>query len=342
MPASVGKRVLRNEDARLLTGRALFVDDVQVPGMLHAAFLRSDDAHGRLGSIDVSAARTRPGVVAVFTAGDLGAYWKPAPLLVPPPPVPGMTFHVCTQVPLARDKVRHVGDPIAAVVAETLGQARDAAEAIEVDIEELPAVVDMRAALEPGAPLVHEEAGTNLCFDWSFIEDSRDPEPTEGAGTMGLEWLHFPERLDALLVPLGNGAMLAGIATVIKARLPGIRVIAVSAAGAPAMVESLRAGRLVSHERIDTIADGIAARVPVPEALALLEGLYDAIVAVTEDQIVNGMRLAHQHLGLVIEPAGAVGLAAIAADAQRFAGKRLATILTGSNISDTMRRQLIG
>jgi threonine dehydratase len=92
----------------------------------------------------------------------------------------------------------------------------------------------------------------------------------------------------------------------------------------------------------DTIADGIAARVPVPEALALLEGLYDSIVAVTEDQIVKAMQLAHQHLGLVIEPAGAVGLAAVVADSHRFLGKRIATILTGSNISDAMRQRLIG
>ncbi|HEV8613089.1 MAG TPA: hypothetical protein VGQ73_06235, partial [Gemmatimonadales bacterium] len=81
-----GQRALRLEDARLLTGRALFVDDVQLPAMLHAAFLRSDEAHARITSIDVAAARKRPGIIAVFTAHDLGDYWKPGPLLVPPPP----------------------------------------------------------------------------------------------------------------------------------------------------------------------------------------------------------------------------------------------------------------
>ena len=85
MATWLGKRIPRNEDARLLTGRALFVDDVQVPGMLHAAFLRSDLAHARIRSIDVSAARARRGVVAAHTAADLGDYWQPGPLLVPPP-----------------------------------------------------------------------------------------------------------------------------------------------------------------------------------------------------------------------------------------------------------------
>ncbi len=162
MTAWVGKRVPRNEDARLLTGRALFVDDVQVPGMLHAAFLRSDHAHGRLRAVDVSAARGRPGVVAVFTADDLGDYWRPAPLLVPPPPVPGMVFNQCTQVPLARDKVRHVGEPIAMVVAENRYVAEDALADIVVDIDPLDAVVNLERALAPGAPRVHEHLDSNV------------------------------------------------------------------------------------------------------------------------------------------------------------------------------------
>src|SRR4249920_1859650 len=86
-------RVVRNEDARLLTGRALFVDDVRLPGMLHVAFVRSEYAHGRLKSVDVSAARRRPGVIAVYTAADLGAYLTPGPVLVNPPPIPGHVFH---------------------------------------------------------------------------------------------------------------------------------------------------------------------------------------------------------------------------------------------------------
>ncbi|HWP71751.1 MAG TPA: hypothetical protein VNM36_11635, partial [Gemmatimonadaceae bacterium] len=119
MKRLVGARVLRNEDARLLTGRAVFVDDVHYPDMLHVAFLRSDHAHARLHGIDVTRARRRPGVVAVYTAADLGDYWKPGPLLVSPPPIKGLVFREATQVPLVRDKVRHLGEPIAMVVAES-------------------------------------------------------------------------------------------------------------------------------------------------------------------------------------------------------------------------------
>jgi len=158
----VGERVRRNEDARLLTGRALFVDDVQLEGMLHVAFLRSQYAHARLTGVDVSAARRRPGVVAVYTAADLGDYWRPGPLLVPPPPIPNLVFHARTQVPLARDTVRHVGEPIVMVVAESRYLAEDAVDDIVVDAEPLPAVVDLEAALAPGAPLVHEQLGSNV------------------------------------------------------------------------------------------------------------------------------------------------------------------------------------
>jgi carbon-monoxide dehydrogenase large subunit len=162
MPPYLGSRVVRNEDARLLTGRALFVDDVQLPGMLHVAFRRSDRAHGRLRAVDVTAARACPGVIAVYTAADLGDYWQPGPLLVPPPPVPGMIFNTCTQVPLARDKVRYAGEPVAMVVAESRYLAEDALNAIRVDIAPLPAVVDLEAALLADAPRLHEHLPSNL------------------------------------------------------------------------------------------------------------------------------------------------------------------------------------
>ncbi len=152
----------RNEDPRLLTGRALFTDDVHLPGMLHVAFLRSDYAHGRIKGIDTSFAREIPGVVAIYTAEDLGDYWRPGPLLVPPPPVEGRVFHARTQVPLARDKVRHVGEPIVMVVAESRYIAEDAVEQIFVDIEPLPAVTDLEQALAPDAPLIHEDLDSNL------------------------------------------------------------------------------------------------------------------------------------------------------------------------------------
>jgi carbon-monoxide dehydrogenase large subunit len=158
----MGRRVLRLEDATLLTGRALFVDDVELPGLAHVAFLRSDDAHGMITRLDVSAARARPGVLAVYTASDLGAYWRPGPLLVPPPPVPGLVFNAATQVPLVRDKFRHCGEPIAMVVAESRYLAEDALEDIVLEVEPLPAVAGLEAALQPDAPLVHDQFGTNL------------------------------------------------------------------------------------------------------------------------------------------------------------------------------------
>ena len=171
-----------------------------------------------------------------------------------------------------------------------------------------------------------------------FVEDSRDPEPTEGAGTIALEWLAFPERLDALLVPLGNGALLAGMATVIKARRPETRVVAVGATGAPAMVESLRSGRMVSHDRIDTIADGIGVRVPVPEALDDLQGLVDELVLVPDDAILRAMRMLHQHAGVVAEPSGAAGLAAVVQEPARFAGQTVGTVICGSNLTPAQMR----
>jgi carbon-monoxide dehydrogenase large subunit len=154
--------VPRNEDARLLTGRALFVDDVQLAGMLHVAFVRSEYAHGRLKHVDVSAARRRPGVTAVYTAGDLGEYLQPGPVLVNPPSIPGLVFHGCTQFPLAKDKVRHVGEPIAMVVAESRYIAEDALRDVLVDIEPLDPVVDLEKGLEPNAPLIHEHLTSNV------------------------------------------------------------------------------------------------------------------------------------------------------------------------------------
>ncbi|MEA2690821.1 MAG: aerobic carbon-monoxide dehydrogenase large subunit [Acidobacteriota bacterium] len=158
----LGSRVKRNEDPRLLTGKALFVDDVDLPGLLHVAFLRSPHAHARLGGIDVSRALALPGVVAVYTAADLGAYWQPGPLLVPPPPIAGAVFNQRTQVPLVKDEVRHLGEAVALVVAESRYLAEDAVERIEVDYEPLPAAVDLERALAPGAPLVHSDVGSNI------------------------------------------------------------------------------------------------------------------------------------------------------------------------------------
>jgi carbon-monoxide dehydrogenase large subunit len=157
-----GERIKRKEDPRLLIGRALYVDDVQLPNMLHAAFVRSPYAHARIKSIDPSKALEREGVVAVYTAGDLGDYWCNGPLLVSPPPVEGTVFHERTQPILAHDKVRHVGEPIAVIIAQSRYLAEDALMDILVEYEPLPAVVDMQQALEPESALIHEDLESNL------------------------------------------------------------------------------------------------------------------------------------------------------------------------------------
>jgi len=176
-----GKPIKRNEDPRLLTGQALFTDDVQLPNMLHAAFLRSDYAHAHIRSIDVSAARAKEGVVAVYTATDLGDYWQPGPLLVPPPPIDNLIFNPRMQVPLAKDKVRYVGEPIVIVVAESRYIAEDAVELINLEVDPLPAVVDLDDALSADAPLIHDDLPQNLNAhaiqqkgDYASIRDQAD------------------------------------------------------------------------------------------------------------------------------------------------------------------------
>ncbi|MDQ2691417.1 MAG: molybdopterin-dependent oxidoreductase, partial [Chloroflexota bacterium] len=157
-----GERIKRNEDPRLLTGQGLYVDDVNLPNMLHAAFLRSPYAHAKINNIDVSQARQRAGVIAIFTAEDLGDYWKPGPLLVSPPPVKDITFNEKTQVPLAKGKVKFAGEPVVMVLAESRYIAEDALADIQVDYEPLRAVVDMEEALDAGSPVIHEDIGSNL------------------------------------------------------------------------------------------------------------------------------------------------------------------------------------
>ncbi len=169
----IGASSKRREDVRFLTGTGNYTDDININGQAHVFFLRSDVAHGTITSIDTSTAADMPGVVQIFTGADFEAVggvpcgWQVTdkhgdPMQEPRHPV------------LAHGKVRHVGEPIAAVVAETLAQARDAAEAIEVDIAELPAVVNMRDALKDGAPKVHDDLTSNLCYDWGFVEENKE------------------------------------------------------------------------------------------------------------------------------------------------------------------------
>lgn len=158
-----GQPVKRLEDRHLLTGRAKFIDDIEIPGMLHAAFLRSDYAHAIIKNIDVSEALKHPGVVAIYTAEDMGDYWKPGPLQVPPPTaIKGSQFNARTLVPLAKGKVRFSGEPIAVVIAESRYIAEDACEDIIFDAEPLPAVIDLEKAWEDNTVLVHDDLPSNM------------------------------------------------------------------------------------------------------------------------------------------------------------------------------------
>ncbi|HKA63502.1 MAG TPA: molybdopterin cofactor-binding domain-containing protein, partial [Methylomirabilota bacterium] len=154
--------VRRREDPRLITGAGRFVDDLRVPGCLHAAMLRSPHAHARILAIDVAAARRAPGVVGVFVAEDLGSAGDPMPIYAPHPalPVP------CKIRPLARERVRFVGEPVAVVIADDVYRACDALDLIRVEYDPLPALVDVEAALAPGAPILHEEIGSNVVAEW--------------------------------------------------------------------------------------------------------------------------------------------------------------------------------
>jgi carbon-monoxide dehydrogenase large subunit len=152
-----GTSVLRIEDPRLLTGRGKYAADVRVPGLLHAAVLRSPHAHARLGAIRAKAALALAGVVSVVTAQELvGIGTIPVRLAPRPGVIP------CLQPPLARGKVRYVGEPVAVVIAESRYLAEDALDAMEVDYQPLPALTDVRRALQPGAPMIHEAIGGNL------------------------------------------------------------------------------------------------------------------------------------------------------------------------------------
>jgi len=176
--------------------------------------------------------------------------------------------------------------------------------------------------------------------DLRFVEDGVDPALAEGAGTIALELLR-DASFDVIVLPLGNGALLAGIGTVLRELAPHIEIIAVVARDAPAMKLSLEAGHVVETDHAETIADGIAVRVPIASTLADLRACCDDIVAVSEQDIFDAMRLTYRYLDRLTEPAGATGLAAIVADRPRYAGRRVATILSGGNISHDLRERLL-
>jgi threonine dehydratase len=169
-----------------------------------------------------------------------------------------------------------------------------------------------------------------------LVEDGLESEVTEGHGTIAVELLARGQKYDAVTVPLGNGAMLNGVARWMKAASPATRVLGVSARGADAMEKSWRHKTLVYPNSVDTIADGIAVRVPIPEAVDDMQGIVDDVLLIEDQHIIEAMRLVYQHAGLMLEPAGAVGVAAIVAKREFFKGQKVATVLCGSNITSEL------
>lgn len=168
-----------------------------------------------------------------------------------------------------------------------------------------------------------------------FIEDGLDPWITEGAGTIGRELLTRDEAFDAILVPLGNGSLLNGVALWLKAASPATEIIGVSALGAPAMERSWRNGRggaMVETPTADTIADGVAVRSPIPEAVDDMHNRVDDVVLVNDDLMRHAQDLLSKHAGLIVEPSGALGVAAILMDPARYAGRNLAAVVCGGNV----------
>ena len=165
----IGQPVPRIEDPKLLRGEGRYTDDINVAGQLYAVIVRSRYAHGRIRGIETEAARAMPGVAGAFTGADLiAAGFQNVPPLMPAKNRDGSPMQTPPQTPLTVDKVRYVGDPVAWVVAETPKQARDAAEAVLVDVDPLPAVTDPAEAAAAGAPLVHDQVPGNLVLDFHY------------------------------------------------------------------------------------------------------------------------------------------------------------------------------
>ncbi|HZS83001.1 MAG TPA: xanthine dehydrogenase family protein molybdopterin-binding subunit [Stellaceae bacterium] len=193
----MGQPVRRLEDQRLVTGHGRYTDDITLPRQAYAVILRSPHAHARIRGIDREAAAAAPGVLAIYTAADLERdHIGTIPLLTPLPNRDGSPCKTPPFPVLARDRVRHVGDSVAVVIAETLAKARDAAEQVVVDYEPLPAVTDTAAAIEPGRPLVWEEAPGNLHLDWEI----GDKAATDAA---------FARARHVVKLRLGNNRLVA-------------------------------------------------------------------------------------------------------------------------------------
>ncbi|HEX9836563.1 MAG TPA: xanthine dehydrogenase family protein molybdopterin-binding subunit, partial [Alphaproteobacteria bacterium] len=259
--AGIGAALPRLEDERFLTGRGRYVADVALPGMVHACVVRSPHAHARIRSVDTAAARAAPGMLLVLTGAD-AAHEGLGHLTCPtiPQSVAGVASRSPSQAILTQDKARHVGDRIALVVAETLDQARDAAELVAVDYAPLPSVTASDAALAPGAPLVWDEAPGNLCYRIARGDkDATDAAFARAAHVARLDF-HYPRASAAAIEPR------ASVADYDPARR---RVTLYSTTQAPFRVREVLAGAVFKMPQTDfrviapDVGGGFGAKGPV-------------------------------------------------------------------------------
>lgn len=165
-----------------------------------------------------------------------------------------------------------------------------------------------------------------------LVEDSENLDTCEGAATIGLELIEGFDRIDTILLALGGGALATGVGHVFKSLSPSTEVVCIQPSGAPALALSWRARSVVTTDRTDTIADGVAGRFPIAAVLQDLLAVADHVPLVEEASIKAGMRLLHRHAGLVVEPSAALGIAAILEEPSRYRGKRVAAVICGSNV----------
>ena len=308
----VGAKIHRREDPRLVTGHGRYTDDLTRPALLHAAFVRSPFAHAKVSKIDITDAVKAPGVVAVYTARDFeGVILGPmgaAPGLVPDKKVP-------ERFPLAKDEVHYQGDPVAMVIADTRAQAADAAQMIQVEWEQLPAVVDLEAALKPGAPKAHSDLPDNIAWDltmvpWDATNDAFSnpevvvkeriyqqrlaPNPMEPRVVMA-EWSEFDGQLTIWMSTQNPHLIRLPVAGTLGLGEHKVRVVSHDVGGGfgskidpypedflvPAAAKKLRRAVKWAETRTESVQNAYAGR----------GQFYDVEVAAKKDGTLQGMRV---------------------------------------------------
>jgi len=216
------------------------------------------------------------------------------------------------------------------------------ANSLKVDaMKRLGAHVHQPADTYPDAAKAAKAFATDNGFH--FLVDGEASEISEGAGTIGAELTQLPDSLDAVFVPIGDGALINGVGSWFKAHSPATRIVGVCAVGAPAMYRSWMAGKATSTDGTDTIADGIAISAPIPISVALMRQTTDDIVLIDDVDTIAAMRLLFQVEHIVTEPSGAIALAAVLAQKDQIQGWRIAIIVSGANIqAKSTARWLLG